>query len=93
MNEYEMVWCQVESANNLFTATGEGDVFNLVSFSKLFGSKAVVSLGQPAFAIRVLSMAILSQRTFACVVGRHSNVSLQVSFWGTSVVILLSSNK
>jgi hypothetical protein len=33
------VWCQMEGANNLFTAPCKGHVFNLMCFSMLFDSK------------------------------------------------------
>ena len=45
MNEYKVVWRQVESADNLFTASCEGHIFNLGGFSMSFESRDILVPG------------------------------------------------
>jgi hypothetical protein len=66
MDKYEVVWCQMESANNLFAAPCEGHVFNLICFSMLFDSKTRWVWEQHALAIRVRSIAIIPQGMNGC---------------------------
>jgi len=39
MDEYEVVWGQMEGANNLFAASCKGYIFHLIWFSMLFDSQ------------------------------------------------------